>query len=124
MRWPEVTKLLLDETHNSDVSTYLAGICNYIEKDGRWKASISAQGDQPVTTLEYDQVLSDLENRRKQAENFPAHWCRLPWEEWMCDKDFRCCLKYMEKEKLWRQLKAGENTQDDSTLDLAQLMRL
>jgi KAP family P-loop domain len=118
MRWPEVTKLLLDEAHNSDVSIYLAGICNYIEEGGEWKVSTSTQGDQPVTTLEYDRVLSDLEDRRKQAENFPAHWCRLPWEEWMCDKGFRCCIKHMEKEQLWRQLQAREDTQVDSTLDL------
>ncbi len=124
MRWPEVTKLLLDEAHNSDVSTYLAGVCNCIEEDGRWKVSTSTQADQLITTLEYDQLLSELENMRKQEENFSAHWCQLPWEEWVGDKDFRCCLKHMEKEKLWQQLKAREDIQVDSTSGLAQLMRL
>lgn len=118
MQWPEVVKLLLNEPHSSEVRTYLTDICEHLQEDGNWRENLSRMN------FEFDQVMDDLIKRRTIAKKFPTHWCHLPWEEWICDKDFRFCLKKMEDS--WQHVKAGVKvqSQDLPELELTELMRL
>ena len=116
IRWPEVAKLLLNEVHSSEICYYLQNICERLQDNGTWKSGIS----------DIDDIHTDLLDRRKNLEKLQGHWCQLPWEEWICDQDFRTCLKELEKEDVLLRLQSstGLDIQDNSDPNLLNLMRL
>ena len=126
MQWPEVTKLLLNENHQVEICDYLADICKYITADGKWqmKAPTSKRGKKVVVS-ECKRVLDDLKKRQEDEQSSPSHWSHLPWAEWLYDQDFLACLKYLDTEQLWEQIKKErEDIQPENTLNLTHLMRL
>jgi len=124
MQWPEVARLLIDEFYRADVQTYLASICVGLQSDGNWKIEIPVSNgmDQMAIMPGIVQIIDDLRKRRDVEKDTFAHWCNLPWEVWLRDKDFRYCLKYMEA--FWLQSETGKGDQLGNTLDLAKLTTL
>ncbi len=131
MQWSDIARIITDSPHSAEVCDYLLFLGKKYQAATEQvsnqqmradaDASQSSELSDIIETPCYDPsifetITADLKDRRSKVESFPAHWCYLPWEEWIYDKGFRFCTLHFHDQ--WQLRKDGE------TAPLLELIRL
>lgn len=96
IRWPDAAKRLFEETQIADLRAYLASIYSFLKEDKQL-----IQLDYPL-----EKINAELARLRSLQETHEFHWCHLPWEWWLIDRDFRRCIR--ELGCFWQQPLEGQ----------------
>jgi hypothetical protein len=131
MQWNEIARIIFDSPHCAEVCDYLLFLGEKyqtgIEQSSSRESQADAGADKSIDHSDiievvgydpsvFDTVIEDLMDRRSKVEKFPAHWCYLPWEEWIYDNGFRFCIMHFREQ--WRLRK------DSRSAPLLELIRL
>jgi hypothetical protein len=86
IRWSSAARYLAMESQLAWTRDFLAGICRLLETNGDWLKLDS-----------YGSAMAEVLKQRK--DELEPDWCRLPWEQWLLENDFRLAVKFMGE--LW-----------------------
>lgn len=119
LRWPEILPYLEDEGTRRDMRIHPSDIAVKLDDEGNWRdgierAYIISQDGSKRPNITAETGLSNLypaERCQVLRELEPSsHWCHLPWEIWLYERDFRVGTKQMEL--FWQEPEQGDEDDD------------